>query len=825
MSDERKLFLLGQKLYRLKAGLSADKRKEHACGTVFDEKAWDFTPRDAICQQILSEKPPLRVAMVCDAGLGKTTNTEWIHAKLAEPHGRQLPFLLNLQDPDDQDLLEKERAPGNPSEALVNRLAKLIEDQAGSEPGGFLAAIRRMQAAGRITLLIDGLDHVGDVAHTAGMIKKMLETLQWRHCPAWIAGRPTAFESAWTKVFSHSQWQFCRINELTENEIRPYMVHHAGGDWYDEFKEGKNLLAIPRLLHLICGILREAVADKDSVEAKLQAVRDLHLCTPADVYCKAFFYIGPHDDPNRQGLLAQGLQGNAEWIGLDRAKGFTPHKDNRRERVNRAAAMLGAIAFQMLDMRADRKNPKPRFDSVLLEPFKSRVADRMVAAGQGTHADFDRDFSLLKDMNIHTLDHLLFREASKERLSFHNRTTQAFFAAYWACRHARMDASANELEVTRTWVVDDLFKQNREFREFWQFAAEMHDDGLPMDLDGSVDESRWIELFTALYDGSVKDKNGPIRSTEFIYRSWPRMRGSVAGRRIIKGKYRAKSVRQELLDGFIQLVNNPSLQQDTGTFMMGESDEAHQESLTHFCIHEFCVTNLEYELFDPRRKEQGWWESDAHRAVKEAGDKSADDQCPVVMVSWYDAACYARWLGIFENKKTGRRYEITLPLEAQWEYACRAGRDTRFTFDGSRSLEVCTPAYCNYDGNYPDEGQEKGEYRKCTVPVDGQIPRAWSEAFEISAVKGRNRWGLYQMHGNVWEWCWDWYDIRASARVLRGGSWFSFGWNCRSASRIMLVPDFRDLFSGFRLAAVPCIVGAKPGRESVGDVAASVVES
>ena len=86
-------------------------------------------------------------------------------------------------------------------------------------------------------------------------------------------------------------------------------------------------------------------------------------------------------------------------------------------------------------------------------------------------ADFDRDFNLLKDMNINTLDHLLFREASKERLSFNNSTTLAFFAAHWACRHARVTGTPNELDVTHSWVVDDLFEKNQEFREFWRIRG------------------------------------------------------------------------------------------------------------------------------------------------------------------------------------------------------------------------------------------------------------------------------------------------------------------------------------------------------------------
>jgi formylglycine-generating enzyme required for sulfatase activity len=106
-----------------------------------------------------------------------------------------------------------------------------------------------------------------------------------------------------------------------------------------------------------------------------------------------------------------------------------------------------------------------------------------------------------------------------------------------------------------------------------------------------------------------------------------------------------------------------------------------------------------------------------------------------------------------------------LPSEAQWEYACRAGTTAPFSFGRNITPEQ------NYDGNYPYAGAEKGLYRERTVAV-GSLPP--------------NPWGLYEMHGNVWEWCADWYGPYpdgsqidpagppdGSRRVLRGGSWGS----------------------------------------------------
>ena len=136
-----------------------------------------------------------------------------------------------------------------------------------------------------------------------------------------------------------------------------------------------------------------------------------------------------------------------------------------------------------------------------------------------------------------------------------------------------------------------------------------------------------------------------------------------------------------------------------------------------------------------------------------------------------------------------------LPSEAEWEYACRAGTTTPFSFG-----ETISTAQANYDGNYTYASGKKGEYRKQTTPV-GSFPA--------------NAFGLHDMHGNVWEWCADpWHDSHdgaptngstweggdASRRVYRGGSWFSLPRNLRSACRYWSYPSSRTDDIGFRLA-------------------------
>jgi formylglycine-generating enzyme required for sulfatase activity len=168
---------------------------------------------------------------------------------------------------------------------------------------------------------------------------------------------------------------------------------------------------------------------------------------------------------------------------------------------------------------------------------------------------------------------------------------------------------------------------------------------------------------------------------------------------------------------------------------------------------------------------------------------------PVEQVNWHEAVEFCRRL----SARTGRCY--TLPSEAQWEYACRAGTTTPFSFG-----ETITTDLANYEGNtFFGEGLQ-GDSRKQTTPV-GSFPA--------------NAWGLQDMHGNVREWCLDhWHDSYAGAptdgsaclkpeapedarRVRRGGSCSDFPWDCRSACRYGLHPDDRNFSCGFRVCCLP----------------------
>jgi formylglycine-generating enzyme required for sulfatase activity len=182
------------------------------------------------------------------------------------------------------------------------------------------------------------------------------------------------------------------------------------------------------------------------------------------------------------------------------------------------------------------------------------------------------------------------------------------------------------------------------------------------------------------------------------------------------------------------------------------------------------------------------WEKKAGRYWDNPGFDQTDEH-PVTCVSWNDVQDFIKKLNQRESQ-----YNYRLPTEAEWEYAARAGTTTPFGFG-----ETLDTDQANYDGNYPYAGGPRGIYRKKTTPVKNFSPNAW---------------GLYDMHGNVWEWCQDWYGDYPSGsvtdpqgpqsgddRVLRGGSWLNFARLCRSAYRNWRTPDDRRSANGFRLVA------------------------
>lgn len=230
-----------------------------------------------------------------------------------------------------------------------------------------------------------------------------------------------------------------------------------------------------------------------------------------------------------------------------------------------------------------------------------------------------------------------------------------------------------------------------------------------------------------------------------------------------------------------------------GTFTMGspfseakrEMSESphHKVNVPGFYIGKYLITQTEWALV-------ATWPQVYRSILPQPSYYQGDPLIPVEQVAWEDVIEFCARL----SARTGREYR--LPSESEWEYACRAGQNSPFAFG-----DTITPDIVNYNGAFPYGSAPKGMFRNRTTPV-GTLGIA-------------NAFGLYDMHGNVYEWCQDiWHDNYdgaptdgsawetggdASRRVLRGGSWYHHGHNCRSAARIKSSPSVRSHFFGFRV--------------------------
>jgi formylglycine-generating enzyme required for sulfatase activity len=225
-----------------------------------------------------------------------------------------------------------------------------------------------------------------------------------------------------------------------------------------------------------------------------------------------------------------------------------------------------------------------------------------------------------------------------------------------------------------------------------------------------------------------------------------------------------------------------------GTFLMGSSeneserrdDESpqHQVTVPSFFMGKYPLTQAQYQAI-----------------LGSNPSYFKGNNRPVETVSWDDAVRFCQKL----SQRTGKNYR--LPSEAEWEYACRAGTKTPFSFGDNITTDLV-----NYNGNYPYKSAPKGKYREQTTDV-GTFPPTFPP----------NPFGLYDMHGNVWEWCEDdWHENYIDAptdgsawnsqsgsntKLLRGGSWYLDARYCRSAFRNGYSRGYRDFSCGFRVVS------------------------
>jgi formylglycine-generating enzyme required for sulfatase activity len=838
MPMAKKLFLLDQQISVLPFVSDEKQRRALVCGKAVargeqkpspeEEYLWLPNQRREVLARARApgEKDWRRVAVVCDAGLGKTTNLAYLEAAIADaelkktvptawhaawqsvsgqplPRSTQVGFRLELQN-DDIPLHDRD-------DALLAHFADTMQKRIGGVMEFHLRGLKQLQKQGRLTMLLDGLDQAA--ALRVNVLKALLDSMQWCTCPIWIAGRPHAFDAYWPSVFADPAWQFLRVEPLSAPVVRVAWEHQTSLDFPETMPPGaRQLLVTPRYLELVCGIVSRKAASagakgQDAAQAAETAVAGLQ--TVADVYYQACFTPGEPpasgvpDDLAGRGLLASGLLQASPTANIG-AWQYAPLPEDYLPRIGHIANILGVVAFTMAEL-----HPQAPFSTLVqgeakVQRVKTAAAKKFVQAGLcETLVQFRTDYGhITRNMNVGALDYLLLSEDGKHALAWHDRTVQTFFAAYWAMKHG----TDEDRQVLKEWIEDQHGERRlepfgefwepteygldrslawkkwlEEFAEFWELTAALPDE--------AVDKQKWLEVIGLCYESPpVKHKKQEwIKwSHRVLYHSWKKMQKRCPDmigeyqrsyRALAKGTSDQRRIFRMIEEGFVMIP--------AGICPFGY-DPGHSEGVDipvqAFRLHRWAVSNEWYEEFEP--KHERWIAvKDIETTWQERFGEAAKARCPVT-VNWYEAWAFARWCG------------AELPDEVQWEYTCRGGLaaiKTAFWWGDNGNGTQCN---CNGEHPYavPETREpDKGPYLQGVVPVDGlDVQR--------ERLYPPHPLGLEHMCGNVAEWT-DSVDANSNERVLRGSSCLCYPCNCRSAYRARGSPADRGInTTGFRLS-------------------------
>jgi formylglycine-generating enzyme required for sulfatase activity len=242
--------------------------------------------------------------------------------------------------------------------------------------------------------------------------------------------------------------------------------------------------------------------------------------------------------------------------------------------------------------------------------------------------------------------------------------------------------------------------------------------------------------------------------------------------------FKSKNERQ-LSPEFLENLHNSFVPIPGGSFLMGSNEGEDDERPIHNVLIEGFLM-CKYEV-----TQQQWFEVMGTKPWEGLKYVNIGDNCPVVNVDWYDVRDFIKQL----NKRSGDHFR--LPTEAEWEYTCRAESTTKFAH-GSYKMNLTQYAW------FYDNAFKKGDMHAQDV-----------------GTRKPNNWGIYDMVGNVYEWCSDWYSrnyynkspvqtpkgpMYGSYKSVRGGDWARTDYFLRSASRRYYSPHYKDVNVGFRLA-------------------------
>ena len=783
-----------------------DQAKRHE----FDDDRWPVVDRF----DFLSDSANLHRLCVTElGGVGKSIVLEEIEylTRSIRPDHLVMRCNLSLIPQDPVGFLHS-----NSTSLLIKELKKLNigigHDSLSMEIENLYSFLQQQLLCGAFTLIVDGIDQLSDVDARTRM-ESLSDFLDWYpKVTCIIAGRPYSIQRVWenARLGQWNQnsalplWKFCIIERFAvqRNEYRnpSQAERYLGAEkWSVATHLEANELSLPRTLNVL---RRTSIHD-----AK-------HSRTASELYWLLI--------PN---TVTESL------INISQ------ERDDFDLKTDQVMIVIGAIALIMMIINETPVTALTDINEMKKAIHQHGIMQRINEHLATNHSDKLNFNSLLNRLAEVGDSSLRFEGFQKTRgvvsfIEFSDATIRDFYAAWFAAKYLDGDWANPLAEQFEGWQSKNFYwtkeaSFGEDYSRFWKLLCEM-----PRDLAGeSSSDVSFARMLRSVFFGRKK-----LRSTESMYHAWPELlyRG-----RYLKSKHfteiELKDATTRLQSDVWELVfpNEQTLDQSvdsldpsdpihallieflslypsqlkrdletenlgvvrrfesgfrefpTGEFRFGVLGEEIREIKTTFQLNAYQTTNEIYKLFDPLH-----WQAikPGERSPGKFGyakDYCPEADCPVVGVTWFDALFFSIWCGGW------------LPDETQWEGACRGkiGKlnepHTLYYYGDNQNQNVETAGlkyYGWYRANSRDQTHPVGSF--ATRPAELNDRLDWlGHPYE-----------LYDVHGNVWEWCSDWHELNQTARLVRGGGFSNSGGSCSCSFRYDYDPATAYYDFGVRVA-------------------------
>jgi hypothetical protein len=630
----------------------------------------------------------------------------------------------------------------------------------------------------RLVIIVDAYDEL-DANQKASLRTVHDRALQENKKVLWIiTSRDYAVHEELGSFFKEDVFRRLRIqpfsrqlqNQFMERALSPMVKSWRGDCFKGSAEDWDQQLGTPLTLRQVAVMINESTSTKSPM-ASFSSLSDLFVQSSNRMIEREF---NEHD------------------VNQEKAKigGRTQHLSLRREYLERA---LGAIAFELAvrDIWKEVVGTSVQITKVIAaakERYLLGYKKSQLDARVNSESSWEWAYARISEFEIN--NGVLQADINKEVLSFTTRHVQEMRCARYLSKYATADDLRNATNQKHCALGHN---GDRSWEDVWKAIIKM-----PVDASSDDESGRYLEILKVLFERPTE--NDQRRPTELMWEAqeWlgrkaglknliPSLHAHLASQfQSIKQQPEYQSAIKELLDParyvLLRCGDEPVLEKDTGVFTMGPdvkcNDRTVKVTLTQrFGICKYQMTQEQFSMWDNLPSKQ-------------------ESNLPATDISWLD--CYFFLVGLSYERvilSDGREYQLTFPTEAQWEYACRAGSTTAYCF-GDDENELSDYAWYNElsDDAWFDENSEDREH-----PV---------------GRKKANGWGLHDMHGNVWECCWDWYvdypnesatdplgPDEGWCHVYRGGCWGNSAATCRSAYRYqyLWIPGASRPY-GFRVA-------------------------